>query len=214
MNIEAHHTDGLEACVVECWSCKGPASPRALFCSVCGAVQPPRPMDHFQRLGLMPGFDVDQGELERHYFGFQRRLHPDRFAARSAKEKLMSQQQAMALNEAYETLKEPLKRAAYLLKLKGRKADAEDSAKPADPALLMEQMEAREALMEADSAEQVQAILARTESDIAFAVDDLSQAFAAECLEGAAKLVMRLKYLMRLSDEARGRKSRMTRGTL
>ncbi|MBF0166859.1 MAG: Fe-S protein assembly co-chaperone HscB [Alphaproteobacteria bacterium] len=214
MNIEAHHTDGLEACVVGCWSCKGPASPRALFCSVCGAVQAPRPMDHFQRLGLMPGFDVDQGELERHYFGFQRRLHPDRFAARSAKEKLMSQQQAMALNEAYETLKDPLKRAAYLLKLKGRKADAEDGAKPADSALLMEQMEAREALMEADSAEQVQAILARTESDIAFAVDDLSQAFAAECLEGAAKLVMRLKYLMRLSDEARGRKSRMTRGTL
>jgi molecular chaperone HscB len=210
MNIEALHTDGLEACVVECWSCKGPASPRALFCSVCGAVQPPRPLDHFQRLGMMPSFDIDLSELERHYFGFQRRLHPDRFAARSGKEKLMSQQQAMALNEAYETLKDPLKRAVYLLKLRGRKI--EDGETISDPKLLMEQMDAREALMEADSAEEIQAILARAESDIAFAVDDLKQAFEAACTEGAARLVLRLKYLIRLSDEARGRKARLMKG--
>lgn len=212
MNIETPHSDGLEGCVVECWSCKGPASPRALFCSVCGAVQPPRPLDHFQRLGMMPGFEVDLSELERHYFGFQRRLHPDRFAGKSAKEKLLSQQQAMALNEAYETLKDPLKRAVYLLKLKGRKADEADGATISDPKLLMEQMEAREALMEADSAEEVQAILARTESDIAYAVDDLAQAFQADCLHGAEKLVLRLKYLIRLSDEARGRKARLMKG--
>lgn len=212
MKIDVHHTDGLEACVVECWSCKGPASPRALFCSVCGAVQPPRPLDHFQRLGMMPGFDVDLSELERHYFGFQRRLHPDRFAGKSGKEKLHSQQQAMALNEAYETLKDPLKRAVYLLKLKGCKLDDADGATISDPKLLMEQMEAREALMEADSAQEVQAILARTESDIAFAVDDLSQAFQAACLMGAEKLVLRLKYLIRLSDEARGRKARLMKG--
>ncbi|MDK9720921.1 MAG: Fe-S protein assembly co-chaperone HscB [Rhodospirillales bacterium] len=212
MKIDVHHTDGLEACVVECWSCKGPASPRALFCSVCGAVQPPRPLDHFQRLGMMPGFDVDLSELERHYFGFQRRLHPDRFAGKSGKEKLHSQQQAMALNEAYETLKDPLKRAVYLLKLKGRKLDDADGATISDPKLLMEQMEAREALMEADSAQEVKAILARTESDIAFAVDDLSQAFQAACLMGAEKLVLRLKYLIRLSDEARGRKARLMKG--
>lgn len=169
-------------------------------------------MDHFQRLGLMPEFDIDLSELERHYFGFQRRLHPDRFAAKSPKEKLMSQQQAMALNEAYETLKDPLKRAVYLLKLKGRKTDDGDGATISDPKLLMEQMEAREALMEADTAEEVQAILARAESDIAFAVGDLSQAFACDCLDGAVKLVLRLKYLMRLSDEARGRKARLMKG--
>ena len=105
--------------LVACWSCKGPVAPRALFCSTCGAVQPPGNADHFTRLGLRPGYGLEAADLDRQYFGFQRRLHPDRFASRTAKERALSQQQATALNEAYETLKDPLKRAAYMLRLAG-----------------------------------------------------------------------------------------------
>jgi molecular chaperone HscB len=214
MNIQSTQPgpDGLEACVVECWSCKGPASPRALFCSVCGAVQPPRQMSYFQRLGLPSGFDIDLSELERHYLGFQRRLHPDRFAARSAKEKLYSQQQATALNEAHETLKEPLKRAVYLLKLAGAKIDMDGASTTSDPELLMAAMEAREALAMAETAEEADAVVARTEGDIALCLDDLSRAFAEAKLDGAQKLSIKLKYLLRLSDEARGRRARIARG--
>ena len=71
------------------------------------------------RLGLMRAFDLEPDLLQKQYFGFQRRLHPDRFATRTPKERALSQQQATALNEAYEVLKDPMRRAAYLLRLAG-----------------------------------------------------------------------------------------------
>src|SRR5690349_1995429 len=100
---------------VPCWSCKGPVASRALFCHTCGAVQAPGSTDHFTRLGLAPSFDIDDDKLEKQYLGFQRVLHPDRFAGKPAKERAIAEAQAVALNEAYETLDDPLKRATYLL---------------------------------------------------------------------------------------------------
>jgi molecular chaperone HscB len=109
-------SEGLAASrLMPCWSCKGPVDVRALFCSVCGAVQGPGTLDHFSRLGLIATYDLDADHLDHQYFGFQRRMHPDRFAARSAKEKALSQAQATALNDAYEILSDPVKRAHYLL---------------------------------------------------------------------------------------------------
>ncbi|MBI3446045.1 MAG: Fe-S protein assembly co-chaperone HscB, partial [Magnetospirillum sp.] len=140
--------------IVPCWSCKGPVASRALFCSVCGAVQGPGAIDHYTRLGMQPAFDLDLDLLERQYFGFQRRLHPDRFAYKSGKEKALSQSQATSLNEAYETLKDPLKRAAYLLGLLGHPVDLTACGTINDRELLMEQMEKREALAEATTPDQ------------------------------------------------------------
>lgn len=197
--------------VVPCWSCKGPISQLALFCSTCGAVQPPGKIDHFTRLGLRQDFAIEPAELDRHYFGFQRRLHPDRFATRSAKERALSQQQATALNEAYETLKDPLKRAAYLLRLAGRVVDIDQAGTVDDPALLMEAMEMREALAEADSAEAVAALAQQAEADVAACQASLGEAFAEDDLALAGKLTTRLKYLGKLAEEAKSRKIRMTR---
>src|SRR5579859_641726 len=93
---------------VACWSCKGPVDLAALFCPTCRAVQPPRALDHFARLGLPMAFEIDVAELDRRYFAAQRQLHPDRFATRTARERAISQSQAVELNAAYETLKDPL----------------------------------------------------------------------------------------------------------
>jgi molecular chaperone HscB len=197
--------------LVPCWSCKGPVSPRALFCSTCGAVQAPGQTDHFARLGLMRGFDLSPDQLQKQYFGFQRRLHPDRFATRTPKERALSQQQATALNEAYEVLKDPLRRAAYLLRLAGRVVNVEESATVSDPVLLMEAMEMREALEEAETAEEVTEIAAKAEADVQACVAAISRAFAADDLEGAGKLTTRLKYLGKLAEEAKARRIRLTR---
>ena len=199
------------AAVVPCWSCKGPVASRALFCSVCGAVQGPGAIDHYARLGLRPTFEIDNDELERQYFGFQRRLHPDRFAAKSPKERALSQQQATALNEAYETLKEPLKRAAYLLGLLGRPVDLTACGTISDPELLMEQMEKREALAEADTPDRITKLSAEADADVLSAQCHISAAFAANDLEKAAGLTTRLKYLTKLAEEARSKKTRLTR---
>jgi molecular chaperone HscB len=196
---------------VSCWSCKGPVSPRALFCSTCGAVQPPGGTDHFSRLGLTPRYALEAVELERQYFGFQRRLHPDRFVTRSPRERALSQQQATALNEAYETLKDPLRRAAYLLRLAGRTVDINGSATVDDPVLLLEAMEMREALEEASGIEEITRLTTAAEAAVTGCQAELAAAFAEENLERAGTLTTRLKYLDKLAEEARSRRIRMTR---
>ena len=199
------------AALVPCWSCKGPVASRALFCSVCGAVQGPGPVDHFARLGLRPTFEIDMDELERQYLGFQRRLHPDRFASKSPKERALSQSQATALNEAYETLKNPLKRAAYLLELLGRKVDLTGCGTISDPELLMEQMEKREALADATTVEAITKLSAEADAEVLAAQCHISAAFTAGDLDQAAHLCTRLKYLTKLAEEARTKKTRMMR---
>lgn len=196
--------------VMPCWSCKGPVATRALFCSTCGAVQGPGPVDHFTRLGLRQGYDLDVEGLDKQYFGFQRRLHPDRFATRTPKERALSQQQATALNEAYNILKDPLKRAAYLLKIRGRTVDVEGAATVNDPVLLMEAMEMREALAEAETIEQVAELAARAEADVQDCQRGLSNAFNKDDLDLAGSLTTRLKYLTKLAEEARARKAKLT----
>jgi len=205
------HDVSENAKVVPCWSCKGPVSTLALFCSTCGAVQPPGATDHFSRLGMAPRFVIAPADLERQYFGFQRRLHPDRFATRSPKERALSQQQATALNEAYETLKDPLRRAAYLLRLAGRVVDVNGSATVDDPVLLMEAMEMREALEEASTADAVAKLAAQAEAEVAGCIDAIARAFGEEELDSVGALVTRLKYLGKLAEEAKTRRLRMTR---
>jgi molecular chaperone HscB len=108
--------------VSACWSCQGPVAARAIFCHACGSVQPPGDTDHFSRLGLPRSFDIDPDKLEKQYLGFQRVLHPDRFVAKPARQRMIAESQAVAMNEAFQTLQDPLRRAAYLLKLHGRNA--------------------------------------------------------------------------------------------
>ena len=203
-----HESESREA-VATCWSCKGPVARALAFCDVCGAVQPPHAADHFERLGLERGFGLDDDELSRRYFALQARLHPDRFAGKSAKERAASLAQATALNEAYQVLREPLARAAYLLQLAGVASPTEESTTLSDPELLMESLERREELASAESAEEVSGIAQRADADARSCVEALAAAFGADELGEAARIATRLKYLMRLSEEARARSARL-----
>ncbi len=196
--------------VVACWSCGGPTPEDALFCVTCRAIQPPRAVTHFARLGLPVEFAIDQGELDRRYFAFQRLLHPDRFATRSARERVISQSQAVSLNEAYCTLKDPLARADYLLKQKGVAANPDGCHTINDPTLLIEQMERREALMSADTLGEVEAVIAEAASHIGESIAAISAAFRRGDIEAAGRETTRLKYLEKLLDEAKARKARLT----
>ncbi|MCP5372490.1 MAG: Fe-S protein assembly co-chaperone HscB [Hyphomicrobiales bacterium] len=210
MQKEAQKADAAERPRVSpCWSCQGPVPGEALFCHTCQAVQPPGGDDHFSRLGLDTDFDVDVAALERRYFDLQRQLHPDRFATRTARERLLSQQQATSLNEAFETLKDPLRRADYLVHLKGAGVLPEGCDAVNDPVILMEAMELREALAEAEASHEVDAIARRTREDIDECIAELSRAFDAEDLEGACRLTTRLKYLRKLGDEIRARRAKL-----
>ncbi|NQV48091.1 MAG: Fe-S protein assembly co-chaperone HscB [Rhodospirillaceae bacterium] len=195
--------------LISCWSCKGPCPQASAFCHTCGAVQPPGQADHFTRLGLDVSFEIDPGVLDSFYFNLQRGLHPDRFATRTPKEKVLSQAQATAINDAYETLKEPLKRADYLVHLKGMGVFPEGCNLVNDQTLLMESIELREALAEAETRHDVEVIAARAADDIATCIRQLSELFAADDIEGACRLTTRLKYLQKLAEEARAQKAKM-----
>lgn len=194
--------------VVACWSCKGPVKAGNPFCDTCQAVQPPGQVDHFRRLGFDRVFDLDLSELDRKYFDLQRRLHPDRFATRASRERALSQAQAVALNEAYETLKDVLRRADYLLEVRGVEQMPNGCHLVNDQALLMESMELREALAEAETAADVDKVANRAAGDINVCVADLSGAFRVFDMERACYLVTRLKYLTKLAAEARHRRAR------
>lgn len=193
-----------------CWSCHGPVAAGELFCAACDAVQPPGQVDHFTRLGIAREFRVDGAEVDRKYFDLQRRLHPDRFATRTPRERALSQQQATSLNAAYEVVKDPLRRADCLLKLASDEVLAEGCNLVNDPDLLMEAMERREALAEAETPGDVDSIIRATRNDIARCVEELAVAFSAPDLLTAGRLTTRLKYLQKLADETRVRKSQLS----
>ena len=206
MPEHADNTSAARAGLTPCWSCKGPVAAQVLFCHTCGAIQPPGQIDRFRRLGVEPDFDLDLDVIEKRYLGFQRAIHPDRFAAKPAKERALAEQQAVALNEAYETLKDPLRRAAYLLSLKGIDAAVSKDETVRDPELLMEAMEAREALMEATSIEKVEKLQAKAGADAIAILSELSKAFASDDLNAANRLTTRLKYLRKYLEETRTRR--------
>jgi molecular chaperone HscB len=189
-----------------CWSCKEPVAARALFCHACGAIQPAGNVDHFTRLGVPRTFDIDGDKVEKQYLGFQRVLHPDRFVAKSPKERAIAEAQAADMNLAYETLKDPLRRAAYLLKLAGRDAAVSQDQTVKDPALLMEAMEAREQLSEAASVDEVEKLQVEAGAKAIDLIAQLSRAFAAEDYDLADKVATRFKYLRKYLEETRARR--------
>jgi len=101
-------------------------------------------MSHFSIFALQPAFSLDLTALEAAYFKAQRQFHPDRFVGKPPAEKLAALQKSMDINEAYETLKNPLGRSRYLLSLQGIIVGTQnDSVKPS-PELLADIMELRE----------------------------------------------------------------------
>ncbi len=100
-----------------CWSCGDMRA--AHFCQQCGKVQPPAPSDYFTFFGLPYKLNLEPAMLEREFYSLSRRLHPDINAARPAQEQAWSLEQSSRLNDAYRTLRDPIARTEYLLRLLG-----------------------------------------------------------------------------------------------
>jgi len=101
----------------------------ARFCESCGKVQPPAPVDYFSFFGLPPKLDLDVATLEKDFYELSRRLHPDLNAQAGSQEQEWSLEQSSLLNDAYRTLRDPIKRTQYLLRLEG--VELEEQSKTA-----------------------------------------------------------------------------------
>jgi molecular chaperone HscB len=114
---------------VDCWSCAVAHNESTLFCPHCSKIQPPPGGDYFSVFSLVPKLDLDLGMLEHQFHKLSRKLHPDRFARASASEKDWSLADTALLNDAYRTLRDPIRRTEYLLKLHGAEIGEEHAGK-------------------------------------------------------------------------------------
>jgi molecular chaperone HscB len=111
---------------VACWSCAAPVPHAHLFCAECGKVQPASAgADYFEVFGLQRKLAIDTAALERHFYRLSRKLHPDVYARATEQEQEWSLKNASLLNDAYRTLKDPIARTEYLLRLEGVEIEEE-----------------------------------------------------------------------------------------
>lgn len=138
-----------------CWSCSKEAG-NDFFCTECQIIQPARPKDHFAVMGLERKYSQDSLALEKRYRELSRQFHPDKFARAPARERRFSLEQSTRLNEAFKTLRDPIRRAEYLMGLEGIELASEEGSQAAKDLPLefyTEVMEDREALAEAKEAD-------------------------------------------------------------
>jgi molecular chaperone HscB len=155
----------------------------------------------FDLFGVPQRFAQQCPELDARWRALQAEVHPDRFASEGAAAQRIAVQWAVRVNEAYQRLKDPLKRAAYLCELAGQRIDAENNtAMPT--AFLMQQMEWREALDEAGGEADVEALAAQVATHRADALvrvqrllDDEHDAAA------AAQQVRALMFIERFAED-------------
>ncbi len=161
--------------------------------------------DPFATLGVPRRFDLPRKEVEQRHRDLSRALHPDRYVNAAPAERRVALERAVAVNDAWRALRDPLARATALLRLNGVTIEDGDRA-PA--ALLMDIMELREALDDAKGhPERVAPLRARVQSRVDAAHALLAEVFstdppAPDALPRARDAVVSLKYLGRFLEEA------------
>lgn len=158
----------------------------------------------FEIFDLPEAFDLDEKELGSRYHRLQSETHPDRFAGEEEEKKLQAVQLNSYLNEAYATLKSPLRRAGYLLQR--RDIDPESvSQQDLDMELLMEQMQLRETLADLPKDESalpaLDAMKVEAKRRIAEREAGFAEAFSADQLPRAKKIFHELQFIYKLLDE-------------
>ena len=135
-----------EGAVLLCWSCQAPVGGEP-FCPSCSRIQPPAQEDYFLAFGLARKLALATDELEARFHELSWKLHPDNFQKASAAERAFSLKQSSILNDAYRTLRDPVARTEYLLRIEGARREGEKKQQaPQD--LLEEVFELNESLDE------------------------------------------------------------------
>ncbi len=160
----------------------------------------------FTLLNLDPHFAIDISVLEKNYLALQQQYHPDRFASASATERQAALHQSISLNEAYQTLKDPVLRAGYLLSLEGIRVNVDQSTVKPSQTVLMEVMEHREKLQEADTPDALRALQRELVGERMESLSKLTEYFAANDSQNAAQEAIRLRYISKTIEEIKLRK--------
>ena len=164
-------------------------------------MNPDFAQDHFTLFGLERRYALDGDDLDRRFRSVQANVHPDKFAHLGDAERRLSMQWATRANEAYQTLKQPVRRARYLLELAGVDPQIEhNTAMPHD--FLLQQMEWREAVAEAldaGDAHELEHLHNRLKREMAAQFGDLGEALdARQDYAHAADVVRQMMFQEKL----------------
>ena len=165
--------------------------------------------DDFELFGVPQRFAQDRAALDARWKELQREAHPDKFAAQGAAAQRVAMQWSVRINEAYQRLKDPMRRAAYLCELHGAPIQAEDNtAMPAS--FLMQQMEWRESLDDAQSAAELDAL-----DDGVQQAQNQALALCGQLIDeqkdyaAAARQVRALMFIARFGDDIERRRDQL-----
>ncbi|EUC32989.1 hypothetical protein COCCADRAFT_37111 [Bipolaris zeicola 26-R-13] len=142
-------------------------------------------------------FAIDLAALKREFLQLQARAHPD---LHPQADKKRAEATSARINEAYKTLQNPLLRAQYLLSLRGIQVADDETAKVDDPELLMEVLEARESIEEAEREEDLEEMRQRNEERIAQSTEIIDKAFKEDDLDTAKSEAVKLRYWVNIKE--------------
>jgi len=165
--------------------------------------------DDFELFGLERRFAQDRSTLDARWKNLQRQAHPDKFAAQGAAAQRIAMQWSVRINEAYQRLKDPLKRAAYLCELHQVPVNAENNtAMPA--AFLLQQMQWREDLDAANAAEDVDKISRQCKMAVRDVLQKIEQMLdQQQDFQAAVGQVRALMFLERFSADVAARQDQL-----
>jgi molecular chaperone HscB len=165
--------------------------------------------DDFALMGLPRRFQIDLKALDEYRKDLQRQAHPDRHATHGAAAQRVAMQWSVRINEAYQRLRDPVKRAAYLCELSGAPIDAErNTAMP--PEFLMQQMQWREDLDDAQSPDAIENLLDQVVTARRDALVRLGTLLDEQSDPQAASGVVRaLMFIQRFADDVQDRLERL-----
>lgn len=162
-------------------------------------------MRFFTLFELPVSFQIDLDLLQSRYQELQKAVHPDHHATGSESEKLLAVQKASEINDAYQTLKQPLTRAEYMVAEQGFDVRHEQTT-IRDGMFLMQQMELREELEEIESADDVETALDDFYDDVKRLIEEYTEQFVSKFeqsdFESAADAVRKLRFIYKLKEEA------------
>lgn len=160
--------------------------------------------NYFELFGLPVDFQIDQNLMHDNHQKLQSAFHPDRFVNGTEQEKRLAVQKAAWINEAYETLHDPVKRARYMLEIGGLPLNDEHET-TGDTAFLMEQIELREEMDECRSCKDPM----RCCDHITGKLDQRSKEYSADFesfyhqgyLEEARQVSKKMQFIQRISEQ-------------
>lgn len=172
---------------------------------------------YFEIFDIPASFECDVDEIQQRYRDLQKAVHPDKFVNSSDQEKRISMQHTSRINEAFNTLKDPVERALYLLSLKGLDINF-DNETTMDAAFLMEQMELRESMDEVGDDEtaldKLDEMSRGVKNKLFALMESFSSLYESDDTEQARELIRKMQFLQKAQREIAERSAAIEDGLL